>query len=70
MPLSKDQIDLIERLKREFGIDQNLGQSLSDQTHARGQASGIDPVSPDEGRRIVEREFNPIVIKVIAALGG
>lgn len=70
MPLSEDQIDLIERLKQELGIDQRLGQSLSEQTHERGQAIGIDPISPSEGRQIVEQKFNPIVIKVIAALGG
>ncbi len=68
MPLSKEQIDHIERLKREFGIDQRLGESLSERT--RNSTSGIDPVTPAEGREIVEREFNPIVIKVISALGG
>lgn len=68
MPLSEEQIEHIEELKKELGIDQALGESLSEHTQKRGFAAGISPVSKAQGRSIIEREFNPIIIKVIEEL--
>jgi len=68
MPLSEEQIEYIEELKKELGIDQALGERISEHTIKRGSAAGISPVSTAQGRRIVEREFNPTIIKVIEEL--
>lgn len=70
MPLTPEQIEHIERIKKELGIDQRLGTSVSQQTHTHGHNVGIDAVSPDEGRKIVHDTFNPVIKRVIAALDG
>jgi len=68
MSLTSEQIEHIERIKKELGIDSGLGGSMSERTAARGHHSGIATVTPGEGRQIATKTFNQVIIKVLADL--
>lgn len=68
MALTPKQIEHIHKLKRDLGIDENLGRQVSQLSRERGHFVGIDPVTPDEGRRIVSETLNPVIERVIEEL--
>jgi hypothetical protein len=70
MTLRREQVEHIERLKQELGVDLRVGTVVSEQVTSRGGRSGISPISPQEGRGIVAKTLNPTLLRMIADLEG
>ena len=70
MNITLNQIEFIEQMKYDLGIDHRLGSSFSDLSRDRGHSAGIGFITPQQGEDISKKIFNPTILRIVSLFDG
>jgi hypothetical protein len=70
MPLTPDQIEFIEELKRRFRVDHRMGAKISELSISRGGDVGVSRITVTEATILTSQTFNPTIRRIIERDGG